>query len=302
MITLKLEEFIDNRSLDKLAELHGVLTEERLSVKDTEVSYREINHWDTMGLIRFKRRSKDGNRKFNFVDFIWIKLVAELRSFGVSIPVIEKIAADVYEPLPMSELMEGLASNLDTLNILEDDENKKGFIEFLKSGEYKNADFSDFEFNYLQTLITEALVTRTPVSLIIFKDGQWFPFMKEKESTLPEELLERKEYSSHIRVSITEIIFKFIEKDYLRGYARELNVFTNQEEKLLDYIREGNYKRVLVLFKSKKKGSVEIKKSKQAAEEVMRILRENEYREFILTDKKDKEFRIRESSVFLDKQ
>ena len=295
MIAQKLGEFIDNNSLDKLTELHGVLTEERLGVKDTGVSYREINHWDKMGLIRCKRRSKTGDRKFNFIDFIWIKLIAELRSFGVSIPVIEKIARDLYEPLPVNELMEGIADNPGTLDDLKDDEGKKGFLNFLQSGEYKEADFTGFEVNALQALIMDALVTRQAVSLIIFKDGEWFPFTKEKEDAYPKEYLYKMEFSSQIRVSITETIFNFIQQDYMQSYMNDLNLFSPQEEKLLEYVREGNYKKVLVLFKSKKQDGLEIKKSKHAAEVIMRIIRENEYREFILTDKKNNEFRIRES-------
>ena len=37
MISVKLEEFIDTKSLDKVAELYEVLNEERLSAKDTGV-------------------------------------------------------------------------------------------------------------------------------------------------------------------------------------------------------------------------------------------------------------------------
>ena len=58
------------------------------------------------------------------------------------------------------------------------------------------------------------------------------------------------------------------------------------------YIKEGDYKKVFVLFKSKKQEPLEITKSKTAQEDIIRILREKEYREFILIDKKNNEFRI----------
>ena len=72
-----------------------MLNEEHLSAKDTGVKYRVISHWDDKGIIRFKRQNKDSNRKFSFIDFIWIKIVNELRSFGVKLPVIQKIAEDI---------------------------------------------------------------------------------------------------------------------------------------------------------------------------------------------------------------
>ena len=60
----------------------------------------------------------------------------------------------------------------------------------------------------------------------------------------------------------------------------------------MSYIKEGDYKKVIVFFKSKKQEPLEITKSKVAQESIIRILREKDYREFILIDKKNNEFRI----------
>ena len=184
MIGIKLEEFIDGASLGKLAELYEEITKEHLPVGDTGIPYRVINHWDEKGLIHFKRHSKAGSRRFSFADFIWIQLVAELRSFGVSLPVIKEIASDIYKPLPIKELLGSLSENLDRLKTSQDDPKKQDHLQFLKSGEYKGADFSDFQLNYLNVLISEAIETRSPISLLIFKDGLWFPFMKEKSISI----------------------------------------------------------------------------------------------------------------------
>ncbi len=295
MISIKLEEFIDTKSLDKLAELYELLNEEKLSAKDTGVNYRVISHWDDKGIIRFSRENEEANRKFSFVDFIWIKVVNELRSFGIQIPVIKKMADDIYEPLPMKELFDNFVNHLDALKDYEG-EDKEEFLNFFQSGEYKTADYDSlpFKFNFLHILITEAIATRKSVSLIVFNDGEWFPFIKENEHLYPKELLYKKEFHSQVRVNITDLIFKFIIEDYLIEYLNGLHLFTPQERKLLYYIKEEDYKKVFVIFKSKKQEPLEIAKSKTAQEELIRILREKEYREFILIDKKNNEFRIRE--------
>ena len=128
MLSIKLEEFIDTKSLEKMAELGDLLNEERLSAKDTGVNHRVINHWDEKGIIRFKRINKTSNRKFSFVDFIWIKIVNELRSFGVKIPVIQKIAEEMYQAAPIKEMILHFADCMD--EILKDfhGENKYFFI------------------------------------------------------------------------------------------------------------------------------------------------------------------------------
>jgi len=295
MISVKLDEFVDTKSIEKLVELYEVLNEQRLSAKDTGVNYRMINHWDEKGIIRFSRTNKDSNRKFSFLDFIWIKIVNELRSFGVKLPVIQKIASDIYEPIPLRELFDNLSDNLNAFKDFEG-EDKEDILNYIKSGEYKTADFSEVEFNftYLHILIAEAIATRNSVTLIVFNNGEWFPFIKNNEHLYDDELLRKKEFSSQVRVNITELIFRFILEDYLKEYINGLNLFTKQEQRLLYYIKGGDYKKVFVLFKSKKHEPVEIVKSKTAEEEIMRILREKEYREFILIDKKNNEFRIRE--------
>ena len=297
MISIKLEEFIDTRSLDKLVELYEIINQKKLSVKDTGIAYRVINHWDEKGIIRCGRISEEAHRKFSFTDFIWIKVVNELRSFGVKLPVIQKIASDIYEPLPMVDVLDSLAENLDALKEVTA-EDKEGFLNFIKSGEYKTADFNafaaDFNFNYLHILIAEAIATRNSVSLIVFNDGEWFPFLKSNEHLYPQDLLHKKEFVSQVRINITELIFKFILEDYLTEYLNGLHLFTPQERKLLYYIKEGDYKKVFILFKSKKHEPIEITKSKTAPDELMKILREKEYREFILIDAENNEFRIRE--------
>ena len=56
------------------------------------ISYRLINHWEQNGIIDVER-GVDGKgwRKFSFMDQIWISLVVELRSFGISLENIKTI-------------------------------------------------------------------------------------------------------------------------------------------------------------------------------------------------------------------
>jgi|GEM_PF-880447 len=297
MLAFKLENFADTLSIDKLTDLYDPITEQRLTVRDTGINYRVINHWDNKGLIRFGRKSKEGNRKFSFVDFIWIKVVNELRSFGVQLPVIKKMADDVYEPLPVLEMMDGLAKNIDSVKGLIG-KGQEEFLAYLKSGEYKSipTDEIDPGFNYLQVLIVEALASNNLVSLIVFDDGEWFPYIKSKEHNYPEEWIKKKESRSQVRISLSEIIYRYVVLDAFKEYSEVFNLFNSKESSLLNHIREGDYKKIYVLFKSKRREPFEIKKGKTALAEITEIIREGTYREFILTDRKGQEFRIKENT------
>ncbi len=296
MLNINLEEYLDNKDLDKAVELYSLISEERLKVRDTGVNYRTINHWDDHGLIRFTKNSAEGKRRFSFVDFLWIKIIDELRTFGVGIPVIKKITDEIYEPLPFKELMKNLAENITLLSDFQG-EVKKEFVDFLSSGEYLKADFSDLEFNYLHILVTEVISSQKPIFLVVFKDGEWLPFFKEKENLYPKDLLHKMDYHSQVRISITDLIFSIITEDSMLPYAEKMNVFDNQEKELIAIIKKGAYKKVHVLFKSKKTPSLEIIKNKKALQQLIGIFRQKEYREFILTTKKDKEIRIKQMSI-----
>lgn len=62
------------------------LTERKFTIKDTDSTYRVINHWASLGLLEDSRIDPTkGWRKFSLVDMVWLKVLVELRSFGVSL-------------------------------------------------------------------------------------------------------------------------------------------------------------------------------------------------------------------------
>ena len=305
MLTLELEQFIDTRSLDSLGELMTTISKQNLSAKTIGVSYRTICHWDEKGIIRFSRTNADSNRKYSFVDYIWIKVVEELRSFGVELPIIQKIVNEIYSPIPIKDIFGVLAenkANLSVLNSLKDDTEKTEFLEFLKSGEYKDADFTSLEkqFNYLHILVAEIISTKKPVSIIVFKNGDWFPYIKENEHLYPEDLLYKKEYESQVCVSLTNLVFNFMLEENMDVFSKEVNLLTMQEINALNIVAKGDFQKLTVLYKSKKIEPLEILKSDKATEELMKVFRKKNFREFIVTDADGNEYRIREEKQNLD--
>ena len=305
MLTLELEQFIDTRSLASLAELMVTISQQNLSAKTIGVSYRTICHWDEKGIIRFSRENADANRKYSFVDYIWIKVVEELRSFGVELPIIQKIVKEIYEPIPIKNIFSVIAenkTNISALEALKDDAEKAEFLEFLQSGAYKDADFSALEkqFNYLHILVAEIISTKKPVSIIVFKNGDWFPYIKENEHLYSEDLLYKKEYESQVCVSLTNLVFNFMLKENMSVFSKEINLLTMQEIKALDVVAKGNYQKLTVLYKSKKTEPLEILKSKTALTELQKVFRKNNFREFIVTNADGKEYRIRDEKQHLD--
>lgn len=72
------------------------LNEKKYTVKDSDVSYRSINHWSSKNIIQ-EDREKAGWRKFSLLDLIWLKALQKLRDFGFSIEQLKNLSDNVYK-------------------------------------------------------------------------------------------------------------------------------------------------------------------------------------------------------------
>lgn len=76
------------------------LRERKYTVKDTDTSYRLINHWEENGLIpegvNIDNRQKEGGwRTFTIVEMAWLKVIARLRDFGFPLERIAHVKSQV---------------------------------------------------------------------------------------------------------------------------------------------------------------------------------------------------------------
>lgn len=60
----------------------SMLNEKKFTIKDTDQTYRLINHWSSLGLIADDGRSEGGWRKLSILDVVWIHVLVALRGFG----------------------------------------------------------------------------------------------------------------------------------------------------------------------------------------------------------------------------
>ena len=62
----------------------SMLNEKKFTIKDTDQTYRLINHWSGLGLIADHRKTEGGWRKLSILDLVWIHVLVALRGFGLS--------------------------------------------------------------------------------------------------------------------------------------------------------------------------------------------------------------------------
>ncbi|HOX86596.1 MAG TPA: MerR family transcriptional regulator [bacterium] len=105
----------------------------RLNIDD--VTSRVLNNWEKNGLLEAERPEGKGWRKFSIMDLIWLRLVVELRKFGLPIEKIQKAR---------KKLTGG-----------------KGF--------------DGSEYPLLEFYVARAFTSRVPCFLLVFEDGRAEP-------------------------------------------------------------------------------------------------------------------------------
>lgn len=83
--------------------LISFLTEKRFTIKNVDTTYRLINHWSTHGLFEDTRAEKKGWRKFSLVDMVWLKILIDLRTFGLPLDKIKVSFKSLQEKMTLFE-------------------------------------------------------------------------------------------------------------------------------------------------------------------------------------------------------
>ena len=73
-------DYFKNAKDNKISQ---ILNSKERNVKFETITYRQLNSWDKEGLLTTGREGREW-RRFSIMDAIWVKLLNELRSFGLS--------------------------------------------------------------------------------------------------------------------------------------------------------------------------------------------------------------------------
>lgn len=163
----------------------AVLNDKRFTVKAGDVSYRLINHWTEEKLFGDSREEDSkGWRKLSMIDVLWLRILRELRAFGMPLEALRKTRETLFlcnnKPYPALEVAFGMA--LKKMPV---------FVAVFKDGGADIAMLECIEF-------TETL------------SGQMHPFIRIPINSLVNEILGREdgmkpEYSSKVEVYESEL-------------------------------------------------------------------------------------------------
>ena len=80
---------------EKLQKAHDVLNTRKYTAKETNISYRMVNHWKSIGVLPEGAMTSEGWSKFTLLELLWIRVANKLRDFGVALERISEIKEQV---------------------------------------------------------------------------------------------------------------------------------------------------------------------------------------------------------------
>jgi DNA-binding transcriptional MerR regulator len=123
------------------------------SMKDLNLTYRAINHYQSKGIINDRRPNRKLWRKFNGVEFIWIWIITQLRLMGVRLEDISKLEKKIF--------VEGKLGYIDRANFIN-----RSFVQEIAFSIHGNFKlymilFADMSFTFHDSLSMQQWLNKT---------------------------------------------------------------------------------------------------------------------------------------------
>lgn len=234
-----------NTTLDikKGLELYKFLNTKRYSLKEIGISNKNVLDWSRAGLFIDEKPSK-GRRTYNMIQYVWIKLIEQLRSFGLSIDAIRNVKETLLMDNGVKDLLSSIVLNNYPQELEED-------IAFMELKNYINSQISKEEIS--ETIIyfdsKEMRMTQTSIAGVIysaFYDRLDFHLLVNSTGSL----VISETIPNYTNTPIDYIMdAPFLMKEELNTQKEDEQInLSDSERSVIESLRKGNIISLLVKF------------------------------------------------------
>jgi hypothetical protein len=238
--------------LEDVQQVTEIMFEENFQLSDIGLSAKIAFDWSKAGIYLRERKSKY-RRKYNGVEYVWLRLVKELREFGLPIQSIlnfkvcllsEMNLLEHYTSLFESEEIEDENWNSFIEDIKETFKTPDNFISTLEKGQ-KKINLSNTK---LSVLLFSTILSKSNVHLAIAKDGNCMVFDESPmEDLFTSSMIMDQPY---ISIPLNHIVADFMGREdlYELNLSENENKLSEEEKKIIDLLREGSINSLNVKF------------------------------------------------------
>jgi len=267
--------------LDESISLVSFLIKKQYALSNIGLSDKVAFDWTRSGLYLEEKKTKR-RRKYNAIEYVWLRLVKELREFGLPLEAIRNLKAFLLNKVDLKQTLVNLMS--------EEVDELKEVQEYLKKAfnsreELENV-FKTGDTNLLDTvlcsIIHQAVILKSDIHLLIRKDGSAMvtdgePF--DEHINLGDIL-----NGPYISYPLRSVLADFIAREDLQHFEmmEDMIELTDQEDKVLSLLREGGITSLTVRLKNDEIKLIETEENidvKEVKGKLVDLIKRNSYQE-----------------------
>lgn len=272
-----LNDFFGQVTLQRAADLFEQLERPFLNGKQIGISSRNLSHW-----VRVLNDNPETvwHEKYTFVDFVWFKMVEQLREMNVGFEFIRLLKQNLMKPIRVKGLVNGLKQTKDYIDDLSLSKEEKDTLLKLIATNYTKPAYEFFTI--LHVIIIDSVVHRLPLAVAAFSDGAYLILDRTKEHLYSEEERNRLLFDTHIRINISAILKEFLKSDLSGFVVPKIGLLSPAENKLFEVVHSGDYERIVIHFRDKKIKALDLKRSENVKERIVDILDKGAFAEIVI--------------------
>lgn len=278
---IKLDAFFGATSISDGVNLSQSFSKDVFTPKDLDVSYTNLNYWDKQGILSSNRKGETSWRNFNFIDYVWIRVISELRKVGAPVELIRGWKNQLFSGvITDSSFLEQLKANEKALKSALNFGEKVNRMVIDEMKSWKKFDQKMAKKNGLTFFsygVVHAISTRSHVAILFFSDGGSALWFDNLSKTTNQEYVKRVNMQTHVRVSISSIISDFLLDERSTFLMEQIPILNVNEIRLLELINSGKYESIKINFKDKKADSVEYTQKQCSRKKIVEVINENKY-------------------------
>ena len=291
---MKLSDFMQEEALISIdlfrkMEIIDQLLSKEITAQELDGDYspRLLNDWHKKNLLPPHIKEKK-RKRFSPTDCIWLGLVSNMKSLGISSSIITKVRDTVYEPFDLGIIFGNKEIIKQIISKTPEDEQKEAEAFLMEKKNLKTVQ-KDLSFSFLDVLIIDLLSTREELNIWIDQEGESLVI----KPTMVEELMNLEEFSDFMRkpffsISLSEKMGDFIIQSENKKKYDRLKLLTYNEEVVIKEMRDKS-NAVISVKKLDESGQILIdSKTPQTSmtrdEYIQSIVRKGKYSYIVNTD------------------
>lgn len=247
MLTSRLQNEIDLiKKVKKVYDTREILDnilKKRFTTSEVGISSRLLFHWEKSGLLM--ETYEEGRwKRFNIIEYTWLKIIMELRKFDFSHTTIKKIKDILFARIEFEDLPENINEILKSIA----PDGKKEKVEQILDSMNLAEQFNELKINYLEIFIQSIILLRSNFLLLVNLEGDCIPFKLEDIEVYSNDdaYLEFLD-ETFISISISKILKDFMLKNNNAKPAKKLKLLDDREIQVLNKIRNEKVISVMVM-------------------------------------------------------